>query len=287
MIKSLTGILAVSALAACGAPKPKFDEFFPWNPDRPGVETTENGLQYVVIEEGPEDGASPQIDSTVQVFYEGRLTDGTVFDGNFDGARPAMFGVGQVIPGWTQGLQLMSEGDEYVFYIPSELGYGQTPRPGGVIKPGDDLIFRVHLEKVFKPEAADEAAWSKYTPWDSSNPDIEATDSGLEYVVLESGNDAGKSPAPSDTVVVLYEGRFAETGEVFDSAYMRGEPIMFPVNGVIPGWQEALQLMKPGDHWLIHVPSQIAYGEKGYPGAIPPNSDLNFEVELIDVLATE
>ena len=86
---------------------------------------------------------------------------------------------------------------------------------------------------------------------------------------------------------MLYEGRFAEDGEIFDSAYQRGEPIMFQTNGVIPGWQEALSLMKPGDRWLIHVPSDIGYGERGYPGAIPPNADLNFEVELIDVLPTE
>lgn len=288
VFRHFTGALLALSLAACGGQaSASFDEFFPWDPDRDGVETTESGLQYYVVEEGPEDGATPKIDSTVQVFYEGRLTDGTVFDGNLDSGRPAIFGVGQVIAGWTQGLQLMSEGDEYVFYIPSNLGYGQSPRPGGKIKPGDDLIFRVQLQKVFTPQPADDAAWDTYTPWDSSNEDVQKTDSGLEYVVLESGPAGGTSPEPTDEVVVLYEGRFADDGEVFDSAYKRGAPIMFPANGVIPGWQEALSLMKPGDRWLIHVPSGLAYGEKGYAGAIPPNADLNFEVELIDVLATE
>jgi len=288
VFRILTAALLSVSLAACGSQKSaSFDEFFPWDPDRPGIETTDSGLQYVVIKEGPEDGVTPKIDSTVQVFYEGRLTDGTVFDGNFDSDRPAMFGVGQVIAGWTQGLQLMSEGDEYVFYIPSKLGYGQSPRPGGKIKPGDDLIFHVQLQKVFTPKPADDAAWNKYTPWDSSNEDVQSTDSGLEYVVLASGPEDGVSPAPTDEVVVLYEGRFADDGEVFDSAYKRGAPIMFPANGVIPGWQEALSLMKPGDRWLVHVPSELAYGEKGYPGAIPPNAVLNFEVELIDVVPTE
>lgn len=289
MIKQISVALLLLGLAACGGQQTTtdFDEFFPWNPDRPGLKTTESGIQYYVVKEGPDDGVSPTQDDVVQVFYDGRLTDGTEFDGNFGTGRPAMFGLKQVIPGWTQGLQLMSEGDEYVFFIPSALGYGQTPRPGGVIKPGDDLVFRVELTEVFKPKPADDASWDKYTPWDSSNPDVKETGSGVEYVVLESGDAAGTSPKPNDTVVVLYEGRFAESGEMFDSAYKRGEPIMFPANGVIPGWQEALSLMKPGDRWLVHIPSDLAYGERGYAGAIPPNSDLNFEVELIDVLPQE
>lgn len=289
----LASVFTIAALAlglaACGGSQSsaEFDSFFPWDPDRPGVEETSNGLQYVVVKEGPEDGASPNIDSSVQVFYEGRLTDGTMFDGNFGSGRPAIFGVGQVIAGWTQGLQLMSEGDEYVFYIPSELGYGQNPRPGGKIKPGDDLIFRVELVQVFEPKPADEAAWDKYTPWDSENEDVVATGSGLEYVVLESGDEAGKSPLPSDTAVVFYEGRLAETGEVFDSAFQRGEPLLIRPNQVIPGWKEALASMKPGDRWLVHIPADIGYGARGYPGAIPPNADLNFEVELIDVLGSD
>lgn len=287
MLRIIAGAGCAALLAACSPQSPSFDTYFPWDPDREGIQETENGLQYIVVKEGPEDGASPEIDSTVSVLYDGRLTDGTAFDGNFDSGRPSIFGVGQVIPGWTQGLQLMSEGDEYIFYIPSELAYGQSPRPGSVIKPGDDLVFRVKLDEVFVPKPADEKAWETYTPWDSSNPDVKSTESGLEYVVLESGSADGTSPAPEDTVVVLYEGRFADTGEVFDSAYKRGQPIMFEANGVIPGWQEALSMMRPGDRWLVHIPSDIAYGERGYPGAIPPNTDLNFEVELIDVLPTE
>ena len=289
MLRYFSGALMALGLAACGNNQPPqdFDSYFPWNPDRASVQTTEQGLQYVVAEEGPEDGATPNIDSTVQVLYEGRLTDGTTFDGNFESGRPAIFGVGEVIPGWTQGLELMSTGDEYIFYIPSELGYGQSPRPGSQIKPGDDLIFRVKLLEVFEPKPADEEAWDTYTPWDSGNDGVQSTESGLEYVELESGDDSGKSPVPSDTAVVFYEGRLAETGEVFDSAYDRGEPLMLQPSQVIPGWQEALSMMKPGDRWLVHIPSGLGYGERGYPGTIPPNADLNFEVELVDVLETE
>ena len=133
----------------------------------------------------------------------------------------------------------MSVGDEFIFYIPTELGYGDSPRPGGVIKPGDDLIFRVELKQVVKapePRPTDDEAWAKYTPWNSELPEVQKTGSGLEYVVLASGDEAGTMPQGSDRVVVYYEGRFDQGGGVFDSAYKRGEPAMFPVNRVIPGW---------------------------------------------------
>ena len=291
--RTLAALAAFGFVAACNNGSDTsdldatFSTYLPWESSRDGVETGMAGLEYIVLKEGPEDGASPVPTDMVRVHYEGRTAAGDKFDSSYDRGSPSMFRLNQVIPGWTQGLQLMSEGDEYVFYIPSEIGYGQNPRPGSKIKPGDDLIFRVKLEKVFVPKPADEAAWDKYTPWDSSNEDVQKTDSGLEYVILESGSEDGAKPLPSDTVVVLYEGRFAESGEVFDSAYQRGEPIMFSASGVIPGWKEALSMMRPGDHWLLHVPSDIAYGERGHPAGIPPNADLNFEVELIDVLKTQ
>jgi len=212
-----------------------------------------------------------------------------VFDSSYQRGMASTFGVGQVISGWTEGLQLMSVGDEFVFYIPTDLGYGQNPRPGGVIKPGDDLIFRVELRQVVKapePRAVDTEAWAKYTPWNSDNEGVVKTESGMEYVVLASGNEEGISPEGGDNVVVYYEGRYADTGEVFDSAFQRGEAAIFPANRVIEGWQQALSLMKPGDRWLVHVPSDLGYGAAGY-GPIPPNAVLNFEVELMDVLPVQ
>ncbi len=297
MLRSFFIAIPALVLAACTqADKgPEMDitdplaTLIPWNAEAGNVQATESGLQYVIVKEGEEGGETPTARDRVSVWYDGRLNDGTVFDSSYERGSTSSFGVSQVIKGWTEGLQLMSVGDEFVFYIPSELGYGQNPRPGGVIKPGDDLIFRVELTQVVKapePRAVDTAAWERYTPWDSSNADVQKTDSGLEYVVLASGDEGGLSPQNSDTVVVYYEGRFAETGEVFDSAFQRGEAALFPANGVIPGWVEALALMKPGDRWLVHIPSDLAYGTQGY-GPIPPNAALNFEVELMDVLATQ
>lgn len=260
--------------------------YIPWDADRSEVQTTESGLQYVIVREGEEGGDKPGPRDRVSVMYDGRLVDGTVFDSSYERGSTATFGVNQVISGWTEGLQLMSVGDEFIFYIPTELGYGQTPRPGGKIKPGDDLIFRVELEQVVKapePRAIDSDAWAKFTPWNSELPEIQKTGSGLEYVVLASGDETGTSPEGGDRVVVYYEGRFDEGGDVFDSAFARGEAAIFPANRVIPGWVEALQMMKPGDRWLVHVPGNLAYGPSGN-GPIPPNAALNFEVELMDVV---
>lgn len=283
-------------LAACGGetmdpmdPTNPLATYIPWDAERAEVQTTESGLQYVIVREGEEGGDVPGPRDRVSVMYDGRLTDGTVFDSSYERGSTSTFGVNQVISGWTEGLQLMSVGSEFIFYIPTELGYGQNPRPGGVIKPGDDLIFRVELKQVVKapePRPTDAEAWAKYAPWDSDLPEVQKTGSGLEYVVLASGDETGTQPQGSDRVVVYYEGRFDEGGGVFDSAFKRGEAAIFPVNRVIPGWIEALQLMRSGDRWLVHVPGELAYGPAGN-GPIPPNAALNFEVELMDVVPVQ
>lgn len=104
--------------------------------------------------------------------------------------------------------------------------------------------------------------------------------SGLQYKVIKEGT--GKSPKVTDTVVTHYRGRLIN-GKVFDASYDRGEPISFPVNGVIAGWTEALQLMKEGAKWELYIPSNLAYGARGAGPDIGPNATLIFEVELIQV----
>ena len=108
---------------------------------------------------------------------------------------------------------------------------------------------------------------------------VKTTASGLQYKVIKSG--AGPSPKSTDTVKVHYTGTLID-GTVFDSSVQRGTPATFPVNGVIPGWTEALQLMKVGDKWQLVIPAKLAYGEKG-PGFIGPNSTLIFDVELLGI----
>ena len=106
------------------------------------------------------------------------------------------------------------------------------------------------------------------------------TASGLQYKVLKSG--AGESPRLTDRVQVHYHGTLID-GTVFDSSVQRGEPIVFPVGAVIPGWIEALQMMKVGDKWQLFIPANLAYGDQSPSPAIPPNSVLIFEVELLGI----
>lgn len=108
------------------------------------------------------------------------------------------------------------------------------------------------------------------------------TPSGLRYQVLASGPAGGRSPTINDTVTVHYRGTLTN-GTVFDSSYDRGAPTSFGVGQVIPGWTEALQLMKPGDKWLLRIPSRLAYGAQAMGDKIPPYSDLIFQVELLQI----
>lgn len=125
--------------------KTEGEKFLEENKAKEGVMVTASGLQYQVLKEG--NGKKPTADSTVKVNYHGTLIDGTVFDSSVDRGEPAEFGVGQVIPGWTEGLQLMSEGAKYKFFIPQNLAYGATPR-GGKIKPFSALVFEVELLEI-------------------------------------------------------------------------------------------------------------------------------------------
>ncbi|AIA74316.1 FKBP-type peptidyl-prolyl cis-trans isomerase [Halomonas sp. XH26] len=118
-----------------------------------------------------------------------------------------------------------------------------------------------------------------YLAENAEREEVEVTESGLQYEVLESGD--GATPGAEDTVEVNYEGMLLD-GTVFDSSFERGQPVSFQVNQVIEGWQEALQLMSVGDSWMLYIPAELAYGEGGQ-GPIGPNEMLTFRVELLGV----
>ena len=109
---------------------------------------------------------------------------------------------------------------------------------------------------------------------------VKVTSSGLQYTVIKEGS--GPRPAATDNVTVHYEGTLI-SGEVFDSSYKRGEPTSFPLNGVIKGWTEELQLMQPGAKYRFYIPQELAYGSRGAGGQIKPYSTLIFDVELISI----
>lgn len=277
-------------------------------------------IGYYLLQEGAEDAASPSLQSTVVAHYEGRrASDGVIIDSSYARGKPATFALSDVILGWGALLQTMRTGDEVVAYIPSSLGYGDTPR-GDLIPANTDLIFRISLLDVIGaqrevaqttttapaaptapqraevpanvrplptslPSGPTAAAWAANLPWLPTGPNTIRTGTGVSYVVIKSGDPSGPQPSLNSTVRVHYDGRLAETGERFDSSWVRGEPAQFPVDGVIAGWTEVLQLMRPGDRWLVNIPPILAYGDKGSSsGTIGPNETLMFEINLLDVL---
>lgn len=142
----------------------------------------------------------------------------------------------------------------------------------------DQIALLSKREKIMATENL--AQSKKFFAENKSKPGVHTTDSGLQYIELSSGK--GASPKPTDYVKVNYRGTLLN-GTEFDSSYGRKEANMFQVENLIPGWQEALQLMKPGAKWKIFVPPQLGYGTKGAGQIIEPNSALIFEIELIEV----
>jgi FKBP-type peptidyl-prolyl cis-trans isomerase FklB len=131
-----------------------------------------------------------------------------------------------------------------------------------------------------KPPVANADPGAAFLAENAKKDGVNTTATGLQYKIIKSG--AGDSPKPTDTVKVHYHGTLID-GTVFDSSVQRGEPISFPVTGVIPGWVEALQLMKVGDKWQLFIPAKLAYGEQSPTPVIAPNSVLIFEVELLAI----
>ena len=115
----------------------------------------------------------------------------------------------------------------------------------------------------------------------TASADTITTASGLQYRIITEGSGT-ENPAPSSIVTVHYSGKLTD-GTEFDSSYKRNQPTSFPVNGVIRGWTEALQLMHVGDKWELTIPSDLAYGRQGAGNAIPPDAILIFEVELLEI----
>lgn len=267
------GCIMVASLPAQTDSGPASRPKRPTIPDDTEVKTTASGLKYCVLKAGAADGESPNVNDRVRVHYTGWLTDGTIFDSSVERGQPAEFGVSQVISGWTEGLQLMTQGSRFKFTIPAELAYGAQGRPQ--IPPNSTLIFEVELLSFTKGPTplplppfpgADDTGYTK-------------TDSGLKYKVLAEGE--GTTPTKQNTVTVHYAGWLTD-GKTFDASFTRGTPTTFPLGRVIQGWIEGVQLMKPGAKYVFFIPPELAYGPRAQ-GPIPPNSTLIFHIELISV----
>lgn len=144
-----------------------------------------------------------------------------------------------------------------------------------------DEYFRKYITKAQEADiAVKKSAGEKFLAENKVKPGIKTTASGLQYQVITEGQ--GPKPAATDTVKVHYQG-FLIDGTKFDSSVDHGQPISFPLNGVIPGWTEGVQLMTVGSKYKFFIPSELGYGERGAGNTIPPHSTLIFEVELLQI----
>lgn len=138
------------------------------------------------------------------------------------------------------------------------------------------------LEAVMQAAAGEQAAAGQaFLTENARRAEVQVTDSGLQYEVISEGS--GDIPSADSTISAHYAGTLID-GTEFDSSYKRGEPAQFPVNGVIAGWTEALQMMPVGSKWKLYIPHDLAYGEQGAGGAIGPYQALVFEIELLEIL---
>lgn len=268
---------ALSGTPAAAASAPPEPNAIPAPPDVAAApadaKKTASGLASRVLTPGKgKDHPGPN--DKVKVHYTGWTKDGKMFDSSVARGEPAEFRVSEVIPGWTEGLQLMVTGEKRRFWIPSALAYGDHPHMMGA--PAGDLVFDVELLDVTpgpKPPPVPEDV--KAAPASAKK-----TASGLAYRVLKPGT-GKKHPAETDKVTVHYSG-WTPDGKMFDSSVMRGEPATFALNRVIKGWTEGVQLMVEGEKARFWIPGNLAYGDKPTrPGA--PAGPLVFDIELLSI----
>lgn len=237
------------------------------------AQKTSSGLVTKVLSAGKGE-VRPGPTDRVKVHYTGWTKKGEMFDSSVARGEPITFPLNGVIKGWTEGLQLMVAGEKRRLWIPSALAYGDVPQMPGA--PSGDLVFDVELFEV----TAAPKPWP--VPEDVKAPPAAAkkTESGLAYRLLKGGTGAEK-PKPTSVVTVHYAG-WTTDGKMFDSSIPRGEPASFPLNGVIKGWAEAIQLMKVGDKMRFWIPPNLAYGDKPTRPGVPVGM-LVFDVELLSI----
>jgi FKBP-type peptidyl-prolyl cis-trans isomerase len=208
----------------------------------------------------------PMPTATVKVHYSGWTTDGKLFDSSVQRGEPTSFPLNGVIKGWTEGLQLMVEGEKRRFWIPADLAYGDNPAGGG---PSGMLVFDVELLEI------------QQAPADVAAPPADAvkTASGIASKVLTPGTGTRK-PTATDTVTIHYSG-WTTDGNPIDSSVQRGAPATFGLGGVIPGLIEGIQLMVEGEKRRFWIPANLAYGDTPRPGI--PTGMVVFDVELVKI----
>src|SRR5467141_54274 len=261
-MRNLSLLAVLCATVAVSAQAPPASIPAPSDVAKPPADAvkTASGLATKVVTRGTGKD-HPTKDDVVVVHYTGWKTDGTMFDSSVARGKPSTFGVGRVIAGFSEGLQLMVNGEKRRLWIPEPLAYKGQREPKGL------LVFDVELIAI-----------PSHPPPDVKAPpaDAKKTASGLAYKVLREGT-GGRHPRAGGSVTVHYTGWTAD-GKMFDSSVVQGKPMTTMVDQVIPGWTEGLQLMFEGEKARLWIPENLAY-----KGKSAPFGNLVFDVELIKI----
>ncbi len=267
---SLAAILACGTITIVNAETPKTPVDVAAAPA--GAEKTASGLASKVLTKGT-GTAHPGERDEVTVHYSGWTLDGKMFDSSVQRGSPTSFPLNGVIKGWTEGLQLMVEGEKRRFWIPADLAYGESPGGG---RPGGMLCFDVELLGIKKaPEAPK-------TPEDVSKApaDAETSATGLVSKVITKGT--GKQKIALTDLVTMHYSVWSSDGKILDSSKLNGAPITASLDKLqIPGWKEGVQLMVEGETRRLWIPEKLAFGENPPEGA--PKGIICMEVEAISV----
>jgi peptidylprolyl isomerase len=232
------------------------------------AEKTASGLATKVLQKGT-GTEHPAKQDVVKVHYTGWMAaNGKMFDSSVVRGQPISFALNQVIPGWTEGVQLMVQGEKRRLWIPGNLGYGDKDMGNG--RPFGMLVFDVELLDILRVPLV---------PPDVAAPpaDAQKSSSGLAWKVLKPGT--GTLHPKRDSIVRVHYTGWTTDGKMFDSSYSKGTPATFKLTDVIPGWTEGLQLMTAGESRRFWIPKNLAY--RGAPGK--PEGMLVFDVDLIEI----
>lgn len=265
MKKIVTVLLVLATFSAQAQDKTKTTKV-----KNPKTVKTASGLEYTITEKG--NGKKARVGDKVKVHYTGKLTNDTVFDSSVSRGQPFEFkvGAGQVIKGWDEAFQILQVGDKATIKFGPELGYGE--RANGKIPANSTLIFDVELLDVIEGPK----------PFDIAGKDTIKTASGIQCIIVQA-NKNGEQAVAGTKVTADYTAYFKD-GKPFDSSIDRNQPLNVACGKgqLFPGLEEGFSLMRKGEKARLIIPAHLAFGEKGN-GPIPPNTDLVFDVELLDV----
>jgi FKBP-type peptidyl-prolyl cis-trans isomerase len=229
------------------------------------AQVTASGLASKVLQAGTGSDHPLAVDK-VKVHYTGWTTDGKMFDSSVARGKPALFPLDHVIAGWTEGVQLMVEGEKRRLWIPAKLAYaGRPDRPQGMLVFDVELLDILHAPDVPPDVAAPPA-------------DAQHSASGLAWKVLNAGK--GTRHVSADGSVLVHYTGWTTDGKSFDSSIPKGVPTFFRLDGVVAGWREGLPMMVEGETRRFWIPEKLAY--RGAPGK--PAGTLVFDVKLIKIV---